>query len=176
MLKDVSELPTLLTEYPYLPAKYAGGFFRQVPTLVVLHSGDTSTGVAEYFQAPADNRIVSAHFAWSSTQNGFAQCVPLNTVAWHAGGSVFQGQKKLNARSVGIELPGPAALKVRPALQRDALRALLSTLQAQIPNLTTITKHSSIQEGKKDPGPGVTDDWFTGLGYKLVFTPQFRAA
>jgi N-acetyl-anhydromuramyl-L-alanine amidase AmpD len=75
----------------------------------------------------------------------------------------------VNARSIGIELPGPWNQDPRPQFQYSLLRDLLSTLRAEIPTLIYITGHKFIAKNKKDPGPGVRRDWVEGLGFASIF-------
>ena len=151
--------------WDFIPAKCSSPLFASLPWLIVVHSGESGEGVAEYFNNPTDGRVVSAHIAWSKKKKRFAQCVPLNRVAWHCGGSVFEGKKHLNFCSIGVELPGPWDKK-RTALEKELFRNSLGLLLEIIPSLRVITTHRLIDARKRDPGLGFDRSWLAGF-YKL---------
>ena len=154
-----------------LECKKYGPRFQVAPWLLVLHSGSRAPNVGEYFHDLPDGRVVSAHINWTERENGFTQGVPLNTVAWHVGGSRLrlQGQvnRKLNFCSIGIELPGPWN-KVRPETELDALRETVIYLLEYVPSLKFVTRHQDIDSGKRDPGPGFKWDCLADLGLVRV--------
>jgi N-acetyl-anhydromuramyl-L-alanine amidase AmpD len=173
----LAEWPKRLDHIDWMPAKHAfsSRFFKEPPDLVVIHSGATGVGVAEYLVTVADDREVSAHFSWSAVRDRFVQQVELDREAWHAGKhSVFHGARSVNARSIGIELPGPAAATVRDPDQREQLRGLLVDLRDALPSLVSLTGHQWISLKRWDPGPGVTAGWFDGLGYDVYWTKRAR--
>ena len=154
-----------LENYPYLAARWPGSPFAAPPTALVIHSGAIADNVAEYLHRC--QRKVSAHFSWSGERDAFVQQVDLDREAWHAGGSTIAGQRA-NGCSIGIELPGPWLQDPRPQEQLDAFQALIGELCTALPSLQYWTRHSDINAGKKDPGPGFNQDfvdvlWLAGL-------------
>lgn len=81
-----------------------GGLFAETPRLLVIHftSGGSARSSAEWFRA-AENRSSSAHLVIDRDGSAL-QCVPFDTVAWHAGRSQWKGVVGLNRHSLGIEL------------------------------------------------------------------------
>jgi len=152
--------------WPHILAKYRGPRFQVEPWLLVIHSGSISDAVAEYFSNPRDDRVVSAHLAWSRKLGGFAQCVPFSHVAWHCGGSSYMGLRRLNFYSIGIELPGPWN-KERNGNEHRDITCAVGNLLGMVPSLTTVVRHSDINSNKKDPGPGFKMECLEGLGLKL---------
>lgn len=114
-------------------------------------------------------RPVSAHFSAPDHANRYHQQVPLSREAWHAGGSVWRPGARTNAISWSVEEAGPANQRTRPPEQRERLRRLAGDLKAINPRLQYWTRHSDIQPGKTDPGPGVLDTWLEGI---LTYQPR----
>lgn len=81
-----------------------GGAFAETPRILVVHftSGGSGRSSAEWFRAP-ENRSSSAH-AVIDRDGSLVQCVPFDTVAWHAGRSQWKGIVGLNGHAIGIEL------------------------------------------------------------------------
>jgi N-acetyl-anhydromuramyl-L-alanine amidase AmpD len=136
---------------------------------VVIHSGATTDNVAEFFQKTGyvkykDRKVkVSAHINWSKTYDKFVQSVSFTNVAWHVGGSRFNGHRRLNFQSIGMELPGPWDKK-RDQQELDLVRESVVCIMECVPMITTVVRHSDIDSRKKDPGPGFTWDCLDGLG------------
>jgi len=138
---------------------------RSPPAGIVVHSGETSDRVAE--SARDDGRDVSYHFAWSREHAGFVQMVSLRRRAWHAGA---EGNSW-----VGIALPGPWTWDPRPEGQREGFRRLVQAVQlARGGAIRYWCRHSDITRGKRDPGPGVTEEWMVGLGLEWRRGPRGR--
>lgn len=121
------------------------------PDTVVIHSGKTAPGVAEYLHGNPEAlaRKVSAHFAWSRELAWPVQCESLHFEAWAQG-------KVWNRRAISIELPGPVH-KERGEDEYSALNELLEWLETEISSLTTICGHNEICATREDPGRGF--DW-----------------
>lgn len=175
MISEAIWLPSL----PRITSPCPGPPLKRPVSLIVLHSGALAPGVAEYLARP-DTRGLSAHFAWSTRYAGFAQMVPLDREAMHAGCGKredcrhfeagrckggFEG-KRVNGCSFGIELPGPWRRK-RDGDQHDKLVALIGEL-VQLASIEAIVAHSAICKDRKDPGPGL--DWtrLEKFGVRLV--------
>lgn len=86
------------------------------------------------------------------------QFVPFHQRAWHAGQSNYQGRKRCNDFSIGIELEGTDSDIFEDAQYRQ-LADIITTLQQTYPAIANnITGHSDISPGRKlDPGTGF--DW-----------------
>lgn len=153
------EWPKRLPGYSWMPAYWGRHSppFLAPPTLVVLHSGSRAANVAGYLARPGDGRMVSAHFAWLPGQDCYVQMVDLDRVAWHAG-------KAINATAIGIELSGPWHQDPRSAVELDRLSHLLADLVDAMPSLTYWVRHSELNAGKSDPGPGLPDELPTKAG------------
>lgn len=130
----------------WLPARFPGSARSSPPDLLVIHSAAIGDDPAGYLSRCPDGRQVSAHISARSRDGGFVQQVLLNRLAWHAGGSVFQGRGGVNARSVGVELPAHEG-----ALLADAWAALLAVLLPACPSLHFWTCHRWIRASKSDP-------------------------
>ncbi len=160
---SIVNLPSWGAYWTQMAAAKYGPLFQVKPDLIVLHSGSRADCVAEYFARKNIKRQVSAHFAWSRHYATLCQCVPLNKVAWHAGGSKFQGKGGVNWRSIGIELPGPWDKK-RDEREIGILRGTIIHIMELVPSVKLITRHSDINPNKKDPGPGFNWKMLDGLG------------
>ena len=82
----------------------SGGAFAALPRILVVHftAGASGRSSAEWFRS-AENRSSSAHLVID--RDGTAiQCLPFDTVAWHAGRSQWKGLVGLNRHALGIEL------------------------------------------------------------------------
>jgi len=101
---------------------------------------------------------------------GWVQQVSLHRGAWGVSGrGICQGRGKVNARSIHVELPGPASAHIRPEWHRQAFRELLGHLLPAVPSLRYVTTHAAIQRGKTDPGPGwAFSPWCDGTGLQWV--------
>ena len=104
--------------------------------------------------ADLDGLRVSAHLL--IRRSGAAtQFVPFNKRAWHAGESSYQGRRRCNDFSIGIELEGTdsSSYTVR---QYRRLAAATRSLLARYPDLSPqrMAAHSDVAPGRKtDPGP-----------------------
>ncbi|WP_179404741.1 N-acetylmuramoyl-L-alanine amidase [Burkholderia guangdongensis] len=143
----------------------------RVRTLVMHY---TAQSLAESIASLTDpQRQVSAHYLVPDAADAGAafrvfELVPEPQRAWHAGVSYWQGDRMLNAGSIGIEIvnPGfPAADDALPVMSRrwvpypDAQVAVFGALAAdviarhQIPP-HKVVGHSDVAPGRKfDPGP-----------------------
>lgn len=98
---------------------------------------------------------VSSHF-FILRDGSIIQFVPCNLRAWHAGVSYWQGKKKCNDFSIGIELEGNDTTLFTDQ-QYFTLIALTKCLCERYP-IEDIAGHSDIAPGRKtDPGPHF--DW-----------------
>jgi len=96
---------------------------------------------------------VSSHILINRT-GSINQYVAFNQRAWHAGVSEYQGRKKCNDFSIGIELEGTVNSPFTE-IQYQQLATLIQCLIQTYPSLSSehITGHSDIApERKQDPG------------------------
>lgn len=110
-----------------------------------------------WFQQIAGLRV-SAH-ALIRRNGSVVQYVGFDRRAWHAGASCFEGRKRCNDFSIGIELEGTDQIPYTGA-QYLRLCQLTHAIMDHYPGITTarITGHSAIAPGRKtDPGPSF--DW-----------------
>ncbi len=154
--------------FPILCAKHFGPEFKKPPWLLVIHSGSKGANIAEYFHNVADGRQVSTHLAWSSKFGTYVQCVALDHVAWHVGGSTYRKQRKLNFCSIGIEMTGPWN-KQRDDREHDLLRRNVKHILTLVPSLNTVVCHKDINKRKKDPG-NFDVHCLDGLGLDMPFS------
>lgn len=94
---------------------------------------------------------VSAHF-FVRRRGELLQFVPCGKRAWHAGVSAWQGRKRCNDFSIGVELEGADDVPFTAA-QYATLTRLTRALRAAYP-IHDLAGHSDIAPGRKtDPGP-----------------------
>ena len=132
-----------------LPPNEFGG-----PWIDQLFTNRLDTDAHPWFR---DNLIgveVSAHTL--IRRNGeLIQYVNFDQRAWHAGASCFDGRKRCNDFSIGIELEGSDTLPFQTA-QYQTLVTLTHALMTAYPAIKRerITGHSNIAPARKtDPGP-----------------------
>lgn len=126
---------------PFLPSPNTSGSLR-APTLLVLHytaSGDNKGGDAKYFQRSSSK--ASAHIV-IERDGSVIQCVPFNTVAWHAGKSSWQGKNFCNSFSIGIEIDNWGLLEKR------ANGAYYSHAGTQVPAHSVFVGPNKLGNGK----------------------------
>lgn len=113
--------------------------------------------VHPYFQQLVGLQV-SAH-CLIDREGAVAQFVSFDDRAWHAGISVFNGQRDCNDFSIGIELEGCDDLEYTQA-QYLQLVSLTKLLQNQFPAIARqrIVGHSDIAPGRKTD-PGEAFDW-----------------
>lgn len=87
-----------------IPSPNVGGRFGASPRILVMHftSGASARSSAEWFRS-SENRNSSAHLV-IDRDGSVIQCVPFDTVAWHAGRSQWKDIVGLNGHSLGIEM------------------------------------------------------------------------
>jgi N-acetylmuramoyl-L-alanine amidase len=88
----------------FVQSPYIGGALPDPTKIVVMHFtyGGSARSSANWFKDPK-NPGSSAHVV-VERDGGVIQCVPFNTVAWHAGKSRLRDLVGLNQFSIGIEL------------------------------------------------------------------------
>lgn len=123
------------------------------PWIDALFTNQLTPDAHPYF-ATIHQMEVSSHVL--IRRNGeIIQYVPFHKRAWHAGQSEYQGRKRCNDFSIGIELEG-CDDKPFTEEQYQSLSELIHALTTSYPTLSTshITGHSDIAPGRKtDPGP-----------------------
>ena len=121
-----------------------------------------------YFQRLEGLRV-SAHLL-IRRDGEVVQFVPFHERAWHTGESCFEGRKRCNDFSVGIELEGTDDQPYE-AVQVERLAEVVRALFAAYPGLSPqrVVGHSDIAPGRKtDPGP-----YFDWEGFRVLLArPQ----
>ena len=124
--------------------------------MVVLHYTGMQTGpeALERLRDPAAK--VSAHYLIEEDGRVFS-LVAEERRAWHAGVSFWQGERDINAISIGIELVNPGhefGYRAFPDLQIDSLTALLDDVRDRwtIPDVRILGHSDVAPERKQDPG------------------------
>lgn len=171
----------------YYESPNQGDTFASPPDMILLHytaSGTTDGAIATLCDPRRDDpsKRVSAH-AVIGRDGQVVQLVPLDTVAWHAGTSTWQGRTNVNSRALGIELVnwGPLTPRVdgweswtgRPVPEDErtlyyhsgilwhayaepqiaAVIELVRVLAAALP-IRWLLGHEQVAPGRKhDPGP-----------------------
>lgn len=99
------------------------------------------------------NVKVSSHL-FINRSGELIQFVPFDQRAWHAGVSHFQGRKRCNDFSIGIELEGTDDLPYE-RVQYTKLVECIAEIRANYPiHRNHIVGHSDVAPGRKtDPGP-----------------------
>ena len=119
----------------------------------------TAAGALDRLCDPAAK--VSAHYLIDEDGTAYA-LVDENRRAWHAGVSYWQGERDINARSIGIELVNPGhefGYRPFPEPQMRALAGLCHDLQGRhaIP-AARVLGHSDVAPTRK-ADPGELFDW-----------------
>ncbi|BEV72891.1 MULTISPECIES: 1,6-anhydro-N-acetylmuramyl-L-alanine amidase AmpD [unclassified Paludibacterium] len=126
------------------PNQYGGPGVEQLFT-------NTLDPQAHPYYADIAHLKVSAHF-FIRRDGQLLQFVPVQSRAWHAGVSSWQGREGCNDFSLGIELEGSDFEPFTEA-QYACLSELASLLFTCLP-LKAVTGHADIAPGRKtDPGP-----------------------
>lgn len=126
------------------------------PNLLILHYTGMDSAAAAIQRLANPLSEVSAHYV--VLEDGrVMQMVPEGRRAWHAGRSVWNGERDINSRSLGVEIVNPGhdgGLPPYPAVQIDAVIALCRDLLERWPiKPRHVLAHSDIApERKEDPG------------------------
>jgi N-acetylmuramoyl-L-alanine amidase len=149
--------------------------------MLVLHYTGMTTTTAAVERLCDPNARVSAHYLVE--ENGAIwRLVPENRRAFHAGVSCWEGERDLNAVSVGIEIVNPGhewGYRAFPEAQMAAVEHLCRDLVARysIPP-HRVVGHSDIAPGRKSD-PGELFDWArlarAGIGIWPPAKPAPRA-
>jgi N-acetylmuramoyl-L-alanine amidase len=129
---------------------------RAPPDMIVLHYTGMANGEAALARLTDATAKVSAHYLVEE-DGRIVALVPEARRAWHAGASFWQGERDINAASVGVEIVNPGhELGYRPFPDRqiDAVIMLLADIRSRwtIPD-ERILGHSDVAPDRKtDPG------------------------
>jgi len=127
------------------------------PWIDALFTNSLDPGAHPYFRTIAGLRV-SAHLL-VRRDGSVTQYVPFTRRAWHAGESNYQGRRRCNDFSIGIELEGTDQLRYTTS-QYAVLASLIPALRdvyAGIPP-DGVVGHSDIAAGRKTD-PGCAFDW-----------------
>ena len=148
---------------------------RAPPDMVVLHYTGMATGEEALARLRDPAAKVSAH--WLVEEDGRVfRLVPEERRAWHAGVSVWKGERDVNAASIGVEIVNPGhdhGYRDFPPAQMLAVAALLDGVRERwtIPD-ARILAHSDVAPGRKiDPGERFPWAWLAGQGHGLWVEP-----
>ncbi|SCX19260.1 N-acetylmuramoyl-L-alanine amidase [Agrobacterium rosae] len=98
------------TAVPFMESPFNSGLFKKQPKIVIIHYtfGASAKSSAEWWQDKKRNTGGSSAHVVIDRDGSIIQCVPLDTIAWHAGDSKWQKDQTnligLNHYSFGIEL------------------------------------------------------------------------
>jgi N-acetylmuramoyl-L-alanine amidase len=126
------------------------------PDMIVLHYTGMQSGEAALARLRDPAAKVSAHYLVEEDGRVFA-LVPEARRAWHAGVSYWDGERDINARSIGIEIVNPGhefGYRPFPDVQVEAVIALLGDIRERwtVPD-NRILGHSDVAPARKqDPG------------------------
>ena len=128
----------------------------RAPDMVVLHYTGMTSGEAALDRLRDPAAKVSAH--WLVEEDGrLFSLVDEARRAWHAGVSVWKGERDVNAVSIGVEIVNPGhehGYRPFPPAQVEAVIRLLDAIRSRwtIPD-TRILAHSDVApDRKEDPG------------------------
>lgn len=144
---DKEDISLLVIHYISLPPEEFGGDF-----IDLFFSGNLDPTAHPYFEEIKDLRV-SAH-CLINREGRVTQYVNFEDMAWHAGLSNFEGRKRCNEFSIGIELEGSNNQPFTD-MQYRTLVALTQSLMRHYPKITPtrIVGHNHIApERKIDPG------------------------
>jgi N-acetylmuramoyl-L-alanine amidase len=129
---------------------------RKPPDMIVLHYTGMTSGAAALERLRSPIAKVSAHYLVEEDGRVFS-LVPEERRAWHAGVSFWNGEKDINAVSIGVEIVNPGhefGYRPFPAVQILAVQRLLTDIRSRwtVPD-SRILGHSDVApERKTDPG------------------------
>jgi N-acetylmuramoyl-L-alanine amidase len=128
----------------------------RMPDMIVLHyTGMPTAEAALTWLTVAESEVSSHYFVWEDGR--IVQLVPEERRAWHAGRSVWQGERDINSCSIGIEIVNaghPGGLPEFPSIQIDAVIALCRDIAARRQIVAErVLAHSDVAPVRKvDPG------------------------
>jgi AmpD protein len=133
------------------PNEFGGDYIKY------FFSGCLDPKLHPYFASIYQMRV-SAH-CLIKRDGHILQFVPFDKRAWHAGASSFQGVKRCNDYSIGIELEGADHIPYTQE-QYQSLSLLTKQLIQDYPAITLgrIVGHNDIAPGRKTD-PGIAFDW-----------------
>ena len=128
-------------------------------SLVVLHYTGMESAAAAARRLCDPAAAVSAHYLLHPA-GAIDRLVPEEECAWHAGRACWAGERRINARSLGIELVHPGHAGARPPYpdaQLAALEELLAGLldRWRLPPAAVVGHSDVAPTRKRDPG-----EWF----------------
>ena len=150
--RPTGDISLLVIHNISLPPGQFGGEYVQP-----FFQGKLDPAVHPFFEEIASMRV-SAH-CFINRAGEITQFVSFDNRAWHAGLSSFQGRKKCNDFSIGIELEGCDDVAYSES-QYSSLSRVTKALMVQYPaiSLGRIVGHNDIAPGRKTD-PGQSFDW-----------------
>ena len=144
--------------------------------MVVIHYTGMATGEAALARLRDPAAKVSSHYLIGE-DGRLSRLVPEERRAWHAGVSVWKGERDVNARSIGVELVNPGhdhGYLPFPDLQVEALIALLDGVRGRWEIADgDIVGHSDVAPARKvDPGERFPWKRLAEAGHGLWAEPE----
>jgi N-acetylmuramoyl-L-alanine amidase len=147
------------------------------PDGLILHYTGMPNASAAIALLRDPRREVSSHYVVDE-DGGVFQLVPESRRAWHAGASIWKGERDLNSASIGIEICNPGhdgGLPAFPERQIEATIALCRDIVARHAiRPERVLAHSDVAPGRKrDPGERFPWDALAraGVGHWVAPTP-----
>lgn len=153
---------------------------KSVPDMVVLHYTGMETAQAALDRMCDPAAEVSAHYCVGEDGTVW-QLVDEERRAWHAGVSVWKGERDINSASIGIEIVNPGhefGYRDFPQAQIDAVIGLLDGIRGRwdIPD-HRILGHSDVAPARKtDPGERFPWQALAEAGHGLWVEPDLPPA
>lgn len=126
----------------------------QLPSILLLHYTGMKTAQEALERLTDAESQVSSHYTIDEEGNIY-QHVDEGHRAWHAGKAYWQGERNINAVSIGIEIVNPGhefGYREFPEVQIKAVIALCREIQ-QRHNIISVLAHSDVApDRKQDPG------------------------
>ena len=126
------------------------------PDMIVLHYTGMPTGEAALARLRDPAAKVSAHYMVEEDGRVFA-LVPEERRAWHAGKSLWRGERDVNGASVGVEIVNPGhewGYRPFPDAQVEAVIALVADIRSRwtMPDVNLVGHSDVAPDRKEDPG------------------------
>jgi N-acetylmuramoyl-L-alanine amidase len=152
------------------------GFFTKPDMLILHYTGMTDAEEACVWLCNPESKV-SCHYLIDE-DGAITHMVDEAMKAWHAGASSWQGESKMNSKSIGIEIHNPGHYRGYPAFPAKQMAAVIA-LGADIItrhriNARRVLAHSDVAPGRKID-PGEKFDWpalhRAGIGHWVAPEP-----
>ena len=127
---------------------------RRVPSMILLHYTGMKTAEEALERLTEESSKVSSHYTVDE-EGVIYQHVDEGKRAWHAGQSYWQGERNINAVSIGIEIVNPGhefGYKEFPDTQIESVKNLCQDISSRY-DIEQVLAHSDVApDRKQDPG------------------------